>query len=61
MQVNGVCTGAKRAAMGPAIISSSTIDPSRSMGKILQVVWLRVTLRDPRVFAKVLGTLRSRV
>ena len=42
MQVNGVCTGAKRAAMGCAIVSSSSIDLSRSMGKFLQVVvWVQ--------------------
>ena len=42
MQVNGVCTGAKRAAMGPEIVSSSSIDPLRSMGKFLQVVvWVQ--------------------
>ena len=35
MQVNGVRTGVKRAAMGPEIISSSSIDPLRV------VVWVQ--------------------
>ena len=43
MQVNGVCTGRKRAAMGPEIVSSSSAGPSRSVGKFLQVmVWSKV-------------------
>ena len=31
MQVNGVCTGAKRAAMGPTIISSLSADLLKSV------------------------------
>ena len=58
MQVSGVCTGAKRATMGPAIVSSSSIDLSRSVGKFLQVVvWVQRV--SPKAEGGVLGVLKD--